>query len=70
MSRYLFERLRRFWTVGAVVVAWVIVVSLCAQAITSGTPDCDNIEYRLGAIHSALHSINRDLYDSAHTIGA
>jgi hypothetical protein len=41
-----------------------------AQAITSGTPDCDNIEYRLGAIHSALHSINRDLYDSAHTIGA
>lgn len=35
MSRYLFERLRRFWTVGAVVVAWVIVVSLCAQCFAA-----------------------------------
>jgi hypothetical protein len=31
MNRYLFERIRRLWTIGAFVVAWLLMVSLCAM---------------------------------------
>lgn len=35
MNRYLFERIRRLWTIGAFVVAWLLMVSLCAQCFAA-----------------------------------
>lgn len=35
MNRYLFERLRRLCTVAALLVAWLLVVSLCAQCFAA-----------------------------------
>jgi phage shock protein A len=41
-----------------------------AQELGASAPDCDNIESRLGAVHTKLQSINDDLRASADTLGA
>lgn len=41
-----------------------------AQELGASAPDGDNIESRLGAVHTKLQSINDDLRASADTLGA